>query len=416
VASAHAVVRKQFGMSIGNFEGIQEALARITGFTYIMDATRHYTMGGLDRGIKPPVITAMAKYYFTEMQRVVINHAMDIQGGQAISQGPRNLLANAYKAVPISITVEGANILTRTLIIFGQGALRAHPYASKEVQAIEQKDLQAFDRAFWGHVGHVIRNLFRSVIFSWTRGYCILPHKGGVTAKYYRRLAWASARFALMADIAMAALGGKLKAKGKVTGRFADVLSGMYMASAVLKRFEAEGRRKEDEPIVKWALQYCFARIQDAFDGLYGAIDIPLVGFIFKGPLRWLNGLNAISKMPSDELDFAVAKMIQTPGEFRDRLTSGIFIPKHTPQRHEQLGLLDETFRLSYESEAISRKVFKARKAGLIKKGPIQQMVKDAVTVGAITQSEAETLDRTEKMRWETIQVDDFGLEEYKTM
>jgi len=346
------------------------------------------------------------------MQRVVLNDAMDIQGGQAISQGPRNLLASPYRSIPISITVEGANILTRTLIIFGQGALRAHPFASREVEAMEKKDVQAFDKAFWGHVGHVIRNLFRSIVFAWTRGYCILPHKGGVTGKYYRRLAWSSARFALMADIAMGSLGGKLKARGKVTGRFADALAGMYMASAVLKRFEAEGRRKEDEPVVQWALQFCLAQVQEAFDGLYGSIDIPVIGFLFKGPLRWLNGLNSISKKPTDALDFALSKLIQTPGGFRDRLTDGIFLPKYNPNGPiEQLGILDETFVLSTESEVISKKIFKARKAGKIKKGPIVQMVKDAIAANVITSAEAETLERTEKMRCETIQVDDFGLD-----
>ena len=224
VCSAHAVVRQQFGVSIGKFEGVEEPLARMAGFTYMLEAARIYTCGALDKGIKPPVITAMLKQYSTEVARRCMNDAMDVMGGAGISMGPKNLIAEGYIGMPISITVEGANIMTRTLIVFGQGALKSHPYAYKEVDAIARKDLKAFDLAFWGHIGHIVHNTFRSLLLSLTRGY-LANSSGGPLAVYQRRLQWASASFAILADISMGALGGQLKFKEKITGRFADIMA-----------------------------------------------------------------------------------------------------------------------------------------------------------------------------------------------
>ncbi|MCB0385983.1 MAG: acyl-CoA dehydrogenase, partial [Bdellovibrionales bacterium] len=263
MASAHATIRKQFGLSIGKFEGVEEPLARISGMAYYSEAMRRYTLGALNQDIKPPVVTAMMKYNASEWFRKAVNDGMDILGGAAISLGPRNNIAIGYMAAPISITVEGANILTRTLMIFGQGALRAHPYAYKEVSAVENNDLKAFDKAFWGHIGHVVHNQFRALLLFWTRGYLAFGLQGDShTRRYFRKLNWTSARFAILADIAMGVLGGKLKVKEKITGRFADILSHMYLATAVLRRYEAEGRRKEDLPFVHYSMQYAFSTIQ----------------------------------------------------------------------------------------------------------------------------------------------------------
>jgi acyl-CoA dehydrogenase len=413
VAGAHALVRRQFGTSIGNFEGIAEPLARIGGYTYLLESARRYTLGGIDAGIKPPVVTAICKYYFTELQRKIVNDGMDILGGQGISQGPRNLLANGYKALPISITVEGANILTRTLIIFGQGALRAHPYAYKEVDAVAQGDAAGFDRAFWGHMGHVFRNAIRAVLLSITRGWLVIPARGGITAKYYRRMAWTSATFAFMSDFSMGTLGGKLKMKGKTTGRFADVLGHLYFATATLKRFEVEGRRKEDVPYVKWALDYCFSQIQTAFDGIYASVEVPVLGAIFRGPVRWYNSLNPVGHVPSDHLDIAVAQLIQIPGEQRDRMTQGIFVSK---SEQDQLAKLELAMRLSAESDAVNKKVRRAVKKKIIAKQPPQELFKAALEKSIITQQEYDVLARAETIRNQVIQVDDFALDEYKEM
>ncbi len=285
VASAHAKVRKQFGLPIGLFEGIEEPLAEIGGFNYTMEAARKYTCGALAQGVAPAVVTAIAKYNFTELQRRIVNHGMDILGGNAISWGPRNLLASAYMNTPIGITVEGANILTRTLMIFGQGAIRCHPYIYDEIQGLMQQDLGRFDGAFTSHIGHTVRNAFRALLLTLTRGRLASSPVGGPSAKYWRKLSWASASFAFLADVALIGLGGNLKRKEKITGRFADIFSWLYLCAATLRRFEAEGRRKEDLPYFEWAMQYGFGEMQKAFDGLFKNFDVPVLGLIFKGPI-----------------------------------------------------------------------------------------------------------------------------------
>lgn len=410
ISSAHATVRKQFGMSVGKFEGIQEPLAQLGGWCYLLEAARRYTLGAIDGGSKPPVITAIAKYYFTELQRKIVNYGMDIVGGQGISRGPRNLIAHGYISAPISVTVEGANILTRTLIIFGQGALRAHPFAFKEVEAIETNNLDQFDRAFFGHVGFVIRNTFRSTLLGLTRGYLIISPVGGGMGRYYQKLSWASSSFALLADLAMAGLGAKLKTRGRITGRFADILGHMYLATAVLRRFEAEGRRKEDLPFVHWSLQYAFANIQIAFDGLLANFEVPGLSWLFRGPIRWLTLANPIGRMPNDALDSSVASLIQKNSEQRDRFTDGIYLPKDP---NEQMRRLETAFALTLESEAVFSKVRKAMKAKIIKKAPAAQLYKEAVDKNVITPSEFEIIAKAEAARTDAVQVDDFGLIEY---
>ncbi|HLQ37651.1 MAG TPA: acyl-CoA dehydrogenase, partial [Planctomycetota bacterium] len=210
-AGAYAAVRQQFGLPIGRFEGIEEPLGRIAGYTYLLEAARRYTCGGLDAGAKPPVVTAIVKYHATELWRKVINDGMDVLGGAALSRGPRNLLAHGYMGTPICITVEGANILTRTLMIFGQGAIRCHPYAFQEIEAMAQNDPVRFDRNFWRHVRHVVRNGCRALLLGLSRGWLALPPRAGATARYWQKLSWASAKFAFWADLAMGALGGNLK-------------------------------------------------------------------------------------------------------------------------------------------------------------------------------------------------------------
>ncbi len=409
VASAHSTVRKQFGMSVGLFEGVREPLARIIGHAYMFEAARKYTLAGIDEGRKPPVITAMAKYYFTEAQRLVVNDAMDILGGAAISRGPRNLMAHAYFTVPVSITVEGANILTRTLIIFGQGALRAHPFAYKVVDAIERGSLKDFDTAFWGHVLHILKNAYRATFHTVTRGWFIIPSNWGLPARYMQKLGWSSAVFAFMADVAMASLGPKLKAKGKLTGRFADILAWMYIGTATTRRFLADGRRTEDEPFYRWSMDYAFWQIQRAYEDLFANFDAPFVGWLLRRPVRWLVGLNPIGMKPMDELDHALCNAMQKPGDLRDRVTDGIYIPTDTTQA---LGRLENAFKLTVESDAIFRKVAKAVKAKKVKKGPPGEMYTQAVNEGVINQAELDVLKRAEDARWDAIQVDDFTLKD----
>ncbi len=410
VAGAYAAVRKQFGLSIGRFEGIEEPLARIGGFTYMLDAARRYTCGALDNGNKPPVITAIAKLAFTETYRKVINDGMDVLGGAAISMGPRNTLGNAYIGTPIGITVEGANILTRTMIIFGQGAIRCHPFAYDEIEAVMNNDAAAFDKSLFGHIGHVIRNQARAVFLSLSRGRFAASPTSQPTARYYRKLAWASATFASMSDLAMGVLGGDLKRKEKLTGRFADVLSWMYLGTAVLRRFEAEGRRSADEPLMHWSMQYAFAQIHEALQGLYANMNVPVLGMLLRGPIGWWGRMNPIGTMPKDRLGSHVARALQTPGETRDRLTEGIHVPTTAD---EHIAVLERALLLHHDAEAVVQKIKAAVKAKKLPKERPARLVSLALKADLITAEEADLLERAEHARTEAITVDSFELQDY---
>jgi acyl-CoA dehydrogenase len=408
--SSYASVRKQFGMPIGKFEGVEEPIARIAGANYFLEAMRKYTLGALDQGIQPGVVTAMAKYCATEISRKSINDAMDISGGSGISRGPRNLFAHLYIATPIGITVEGANIMTRTLIIFGQGALRAHPYAYKEVASIAAKDVKAFDAAFFGHVGHIIRNTFRAIGLSLTRGWLAPSPVSGPTARYYRKMAWSSATFAILADIAMGSLGGGLKMAEKITGRFADILSWMYIGTAVLRRYEAEGRRKEDLPFVHYSMNHAFYEIQKAFDGLFNNLPVPGLGWFFRGVLRPWSSFNALAGEANDQHTHKIASVILSDSDVRIRHTDGIYMPKNTT---EHLSYLEETFKVVKRAEAAEKKIRKAIKSKTIQKAKGPAAAKSALDAKVISQGEFDDLNRAEQMRFEAIQVDDFSQEEY---
>ncbi len=407
---AYAAIRKQFGINIGKFEGIEEPMARIGGYTYLMDAARGYICGALDKGAKPAVITAIAKYNFTELGREIINDSMDIVGGAGISRGPRNLFAHSYIATPIAITVEGANILTRTLMIFGQGAIRSHPYALKEIEALMNKDVKKFDDNFWSHIGHVAQNEIRSFMLSITRGRLTKSPVRGPAARYYRKLAWASASFAFMADIALGSYGGGLKMKEKIAGRYADILSWMFLATATLRRYEADGKQKEDRVFFEWAMQHAFYRIQTAFDEIYSEIRVPGFSWFFRGPVALWSRMNRIGKKPSDELGQKVAQAMQMRGEQRDRLTSDIYLPL---SRDEALGKYEYAMKQIESSYPIYKKLYKATKAKEISKGHVLEQIELAVEKGIITKGEAEQVQKTEEARFDAILVDEFTLEEY---
>ncbi len=407
--SAHATNRKQFGLPVGKFEGVEEALARIVGMNYIMESCRIFTAGSIDSGVKSPVVTAIAKYYSTEMMRKVVNDSMDILGGAGISRGPRNVMAHPYIAAPIGITVEGANIMTRTLIIFGQGALRAHPYAYKEVSAVENNDLKGFDKAFWGHVGHVVANLCRTILLSITRGY-LVSTPGGPMKRAYQKLAWSSAVFALMSDVAMGTLGGGLKTKGKLTGRYADILGWMYLNTCVLRRFEEEGRKKEDLPVVQFAVDYGFQEIQRSFEGIFENLPVPGLGWLFRGPITWWTRFNALTGDTSDKVSHQVAKLIQQDSEQRDRLTQGIFMSKNPK---DALTRLDNTFKMVKKAESIEKKIRNAVKAKTLPKQRVAKLIELALEKKVITQEEYETLSKAQEMRNDAIQVDSFTQEQY---
>jgi len=411
VTSAHAMVRKQFGLSIGRFEGIEDPLARIAGFTYLMESARLYTCGAVDRGERPAVISAIAKYHFTELSRQIINDGMDIQGGSGICRGPRNLLSSIYTATPIPITVEGSNILTRTLMIFGQGVIRCHPYLYQEVEALHRGDTIAFDRALWQHIGLMSRNGFRVVLLSLSRGYFARSPVAGPTARYYRKLSWASAMFACLTDLALLTLGGALKRRETLSGRFADALSWMYLATATLRRFEAEGRNPDDLSVVHWSMQYAFAQIQQAFEGILANFPIPVLGAVFRGLVAGWWRLNPIGTAPSDMLTHEMAEDLQIPGGLRDRLTSGIYLPAHPD---EALGRLEQAFWLSVQAEQILKTIKTASRAGQLPQAKPESLIDAALAAGVITDEAAKLVREAEVARNDAIQVDTFTLEEYQ--
>lgn len=406
---AYALIRKQFGLNIGKFEGIEEPMARIGGYSYLMDAARRYTTGGLDKGAKPAVVTAIMKYQFTELGREIINDSMDIVGGAGISRGPRNIFANSYIALPIAITVEGANILTRTLMIFGQGAIRCHPYALNEINALTNGDAKAFDKNFWAHIGHVARNKARALVLSLTRGRLILSPVAGPAAKYIRKLSWASASFAFYADLALGSYGGALKMKEKIAGRYADILSNMYLAAATIRRFEAEGRKKEDLVFFKWSMDFLFYRIQVAFEGILNEIRVPGLSWVFRLAGIW-GRVNPIGTYPSDKLGHKVASAMQRVGEHRDHLTSDIFIP-HNPA--EAVGKYEYAMELICNASPVYRNILKAIKKKELSKAPILSLIDQAILKGIISDEEAELIRKAEDARNDAIQVDDFTLDEY---
>lgn len=394
VAGAYAGVRRQFGLPIGRFEGIEEPLARIGGLTYLMEAGRVFTCGAIDSGLRPSVVSAMIKYNATDLGREVIKDGMDVLAGAAICRGPRNLLADGYISAPIGITVEGANILTRTLIVFGQGALRCHPHAHHLLEAVRTGDVKAFRRAFIGQTLHVARNFLRGALLGLSRGRLASAPVSGETAIYYKKLAWASARFAFHADLAMATLGGQLKFRGKLTGRLADILSWMYLATATLRRFEAEGRRAEDLPLVRWALDHSLARIQESFEGFFENYDAPLVGWWVRGPVRWWARLNPLGRRPSDRLGAEVARALQEPGARRDRLTTELYRPADAAH---PLRVLETALELSVEAAPLVAKQRRAARAG---EGDV------------LTAAERALVQRADAARQAAIAVDEFTLDE----
>jgi acyl-CoA dehydrogenase len=318
-------------------------------------------------------------------------------------------VAHGYIATPIGITVEGANIMTRTFMIFGQGALRAHPYAFAEVNAIEKNDLKGFDEAFWGHIGHVIRNIFRSVLLSVTRGWISTP-QGGELSRYYRKLNWISASFAIMSDIAMGSLGGTLKAKEKITGRFADILSYMYMATAVLRRYEADGRRKEDLPFVKYSMSVCFTEIQRAFDGIFANLKVPGLSWFFGGIIRAWSNFNSVGEDLSDNLTKKVVQLVLADTEQRDRMTEGMYIPTDI---NEALGKQENAYKLCKKAEEAEKKIRKAVRKKLLPKKKAANLIELAYEKGIINDEDKRVLVESAAAIWDAIQVDDFTQEEY---
>lgn len=416
-ASAYAVVRQQFKMSIGKFEGIQDPLARIAGYTWAIDSARMLTVASIDAGEKPSVITAMLKYKSTELARRVVNDAMDVMGGAGISKGPRNPIASLYLAAPIGITVEGANILTRSLITFGQGVIRGHPHALQVKAAADLSDpserLLAFDKAMTPQLWFSTRLGIRALLQGLTFGAFNHP-TGGVAAspveRYWRALQRWSTAFAQISDLSLAVLQGSLKAREQLSGRMADAMSGLYFLSAVLWRFEKEGRKAEDLSVVQWVAETCLAEVSNSIDEYLRNFPNRLAAFGMRRLSFPLGG--ARLRPPSDALSCRLAKQFMTPGEWRDRLTAGLYLDPSDPT--EPLTRLDDAHRLAAAAAPLRATIRKAQKDGRIDtslRGAAA--VTEAAGKGIISRADAESLVAAETARADVILVDDFGPEHF---
>ena len=403
---AYGRVRTQFRLSVGRFEGVEEAIARIGGNTWIMDAARVMTAGAVDLGEKPSVVSAIVKYHLTDRGRAVMNDAMDVHGGKGICMGPANYLARSYQSVPIAITVEGANILTRTMIIFGQGAIRGHPYVLKEIAATREPDhkkaLIDFDAAFFGHVAFVVSNKARTLWLGFTRGGFAQVPGDARTRRYYRQLTRLSSAFALAADTAMFVLGGSLKRRERLSARLGDILSMLYLGSAALKHFADNGRQAGDLPLLHWAMHDTLYRIQEAFYGLFENLPNRPAAFFLK---HVVFPYGREFKPPSDKLGHQVVSTLLEPSAARDRLTAGVYIPK---DENDPVGALEAALRAVIAAEPIGVKIRAARDAQVITGRFPDEIVDEALAKGVINKQEHAAMERARVLRRRAIMVDDF--------
>ncbi len=407
----YARVRSQFKMAVGRFEGVEEPLTRIGAYTYMMDAVRKLTAGAVDLGEKPSVASAIAKYHVTELARKVVNDGMDVIGGKGICLGPSNFLGRAYQQIPIGITVEGANILTRSLILFGQGAIRCHPYVLTEMQAAHNPDsakgLIDFDRALFGHIVFTIRHCFRAFWIGMTGSHFVgVPENvAPETRRYYQQITRFSSGFAFLSDISMLVLGGALKRREKLSARLGDILSMMYLCSATLKRFESEGRQPEDAPLMHWAIWDAMYKAQMAFDGVIANFPNKFIGrFLY----RTVFPLGHPYDVPSDEIGHQVAKLLITPSAARDRLTAETYLPK---VETESVGAIELALKATIDAEPIESKIRSAEKEGLFEGIPdanVRDIAQVAFSMGVVSAEEYALLKRRNHLRDIVIHVDDF--------
>jgi acyl-CoA dehydrogenase len=395
---AYARIREQFGIPIGKFEGIEEPLARIAGTAYLLDAARRLTCAALNQGTHPAVISGIMKLQATERMRIAIDDAMDIHGGKAVIDGPQNYMGSLYRAVPVGITVEGANILTRNLIVFGQGAIRAHPYLLEEMNALKDDDrargLDTFDKTLWKHVGHTVANLFRAWGRSWTFGLFASAPDAGDATRFYRQLSRYSSAFALCADMALLTLGGALKRKEMLSARFGDILSELYLLCAALKRWDEEGRQQADFAALEWCMASGFRTIETRFAEILANLPNRFVaGFL----TFVIQPFGARVLGPSDRVVHQCAQLILEPSAARDRLTSDLSHVEDDGGRAR----LEKAFLLVTAAEDVTKKMRAARLHDW----------QDAVKKGVITQSEGERIAAAREAVAKVIEVDDFAPE-----
>lgn len=406
---AYAQIRKQFNTSIGKFEGIEAILARMGGFMYLMDSARTFAAGCIDQGAKPSVASAIVKYHVTELGRRIAIDAMDIHGGKGICLGPHNYLGRGYQSTPIAITVEGANILTRSLIIFGQGAIRCHPYVLKEMEAARLKDdtkgLIDFDRVFTQHLGYIFSNVVRAFFLGLTSA-CFVFAPQTKTKRYFQQATRFSSALALLADVCMVALGSRLKRKETLSARLGDVHSYLYLLSSVLKHYHDAGSPPEDLPLVRFACDYCLFQSQEQVNGLlrnlskrWLALALRLV--VFPLGMRFSE--------PKDRWNRKIAQLLITPSDARSRLTEGIF---KADVSNNPLADIQKALLKSIAADPIEKAIKNAHHDGLIGGYTLLQQAEAAVDKNIISTQDFQLFKEADEARRRVINVDDFAKEE----
>jgi acyl-CoA dehydrogenase len=408
---AYGRIRKQFGMPIGHFEGIQEVIARMAGSTYIADAARSVTVAAVDAGEKPAVPSAILKYHCTEYGRIVANDAMDVHAGKSVMLGPNNYLGIGWGSVPVMITVEGANILTRSLIIFGQGAIRCHPFVLRELHAARDEDrergLVEFDQALFGHIGYAISNAARSIVSAATLArYVDAPSHSGPTRRFYQHIARFSASFALAADVAMLTMGGALKKKEMLSARLGDILSTLYLASTVLKHYENQGSQPSDLPVVEWACRTLLYKAQEQLHGFLRNFPNRAVAAVLR-ILIFPRGRTYYA--PGDGLSRRVVELMITPSETRERLCDGIF---RDSELGAPMGKLQDVMELAIAITPLEKKIRRGVKEGKVSAPDIHGQIAEAEAAGLLTAEEAKRLIEADARIMEIIDVDDFSSED----
>ncbi|MES1926461.1 acyl-CoA dehydrogenase [Salinisphaera sp. T31B1] len=407
LTGAYAVIRRQFNVSIGAFEGVQEALARIGGRTYACESVRRFTANAVDLGEKPSVASAIAKYHVTTLSQAVAKDAMDVHAGKAVMLGPSNPVARSFQAAPVNITVEGANILTRSMMIYGQGAIRCHPYVLDEIAAAQNSDRSAalndFDRLFYAHVGHDLSAAARSLVMGITGGRGSVTGADPALARHYQAMNRYSANLALLSDIAMATLGGSLKFRESLSGRLGDVLSNLYIASATLKRYTEDGSHDEDLPLVEWVCEQAFADIETALAGV--------IRHLPNRPAAWLAGvlifpLGRTARTPGDGLGQRIAAILQQPGAVRDRLTPRCYISQ--TKAEEGTALFERAMQATLDCADLQARLVKARKDGTITADHPRDQIEQAGDNGTLGSEELERMRELYALQMAVIRVDDF--------
>ena len=404
---AYARIRQQFNQPIGEFEGIEEPLSRIAGQTYIIDSARKVTAAALDNGQQPSVISAIIKYELTERMRRVVNDAMDIQGGSGICLGPKNYIGRMYQVIPVSITVEGANILTRTMMIFGQGAVRCHPYIQREMEALgldnAELALQQFDAVLFEHIGSVLHNLAAGIWLGLSNARFIKTPGDHNTRGYFRQIARLSVGFALVADFALLTLGGSLKRKERISGRFADVLSNLYLCSCALKNYQDQGCPEDDLPLLHWACQQTLHRAQQSLLAIFHSLPARLPAIVLRAILFPSGKPYA---PPADHLVHQTAALLLNNSPARERLTHGIYI---NHKSDDATGRIEVAFRAVLAATPAEAKIQAAQKLKKLPKGAIVNVLDAAISKAIINKKEAELIRAAESARFAAISVDDFA-------